>query len=39
MILIAFHHGLRVSELCGLKWERIYLDKQEMYVPDQVQGQ
>jgi len=32
MILMAFHHGLRVSELCGLKWDRVYLDKQEIYI-------
>jgi type 1 fimbriae regulatory protein FimB/type 1 fimbriae regulatory protein FimE len=32
MILMAFHHGLRVSELVHLRWERVYLDKQEVYV-------
>jgi type 1 fimbriae regulatory protein FimE len=29
MIRLAFHHGLRSSETCRLKWERIFLDKLE----------
>lgn len=32
MILLAYHHGMRASELCNLRWERVWLDKPEMYV-------
>ncbi len=32
MILLAFHHGLRSSEVCRLKWDRIFLDREEMLV-------
>jgi integrase len=32
MVLLAFHHGFRVSELVRLRWERVYLNKEEMYV-------
>lgn len=32
MILIAFRHGLRVSELISLKWQQIDLDAARLYV-------
>ena len=32
MIQIAYSHGLRASEVCGLKWERINLEKKTIYV-------
>jgi type 1 fimbriae regulatory protein FimB/type 1 fimbriae regulatory protein FimE len=34
MILLAFHHGLRVSELTGLTWDQVHLDrkKPEIYI-------
>jgi integrase len=32
MILIAYRHGLRVSELCALRWDQVNLDEEEMYI-------
>lgn len=32
LILVAFHHGLRVSELCGLRWEHFDLTTRMMTV-------
>jgi integrase len=32
MILLAFHHGLRASEVAGLKWEHVNLDKENIYI-------
>ena len=32
MILVAFRHGLRVSELCDLRWEQIDLDGGNMHI-------
>jgi integrase len=32
MILIAYRHGLRVSELVGLRWDQVRLDEGEMHV-------
>lgn len=32
MILIAYRHGLRVSELVDLAWDRIYLDQASLWV-------
>lgn len=32
MILLAWHHGMRASEVCTQRWERVYLDTQEIYV-------
>ena len=29
MILLAFRHGLRASELCALRWEQVDLDFEE----------
>jgi type 1 fimbriae regulatory protein FimB/type 1 fimbriae regulatory protein FimE len=31
-ILIAYRHGLRVSELCGLTWDRIDFDAADIHV-------
>src|SRR4051794_9469177 len=35
MILIAYRHGLRVSELVGLRWDMIDLNQGLMHVPPQ----
>lgn len=32
MILLAFHHGLRSSEVVRFRWERVYLDQEDIYV-------
>jgi hypothetical protein len=32
MILIAYRHGLRASELCGLRWDQIDLDTGRLHV-------
>jgi type 1 fimbriae regulatory protein FimE len=32
MILLAYHHGLRVSELCGLRWDDIDLKAKTIYI-------
>ena len=32
MILLSYHHGLRVSELCGLRWDDIDLKAGTIYV-------
>jgi type 1 fimbriae regulatory protein FimE len=32
MILVAYRHGLRASELCDLQWHQIELDQGRMYV-------
>lgn len=41
MIMIAFHHGLRCTELVKMKWERINLDREDIWilrVKDSVSG-
>jgi type 1 fimbriae regulatory protein FimB/type 1 fimbriae regulatory protein FimE len=32
MILLAFHHGLRASEVCHLRWDHVYLDRQDVFI-------
>src|SRR5204863_5434943 len=32
MILLAFRHGLRVSELVGLRWSQVALDEGKLHV-------
>jgi type 1 fimbriae regulatory protein FimB/type 1 fimbriae regulatory protein FimE len=32
MILIAYRHGLRASELCGLRWDQIELNNGRLHV-------
>jgi type 1 fimbriae regulatory protein FimB/type 1 fimbriae regulatory protein FimE len=32
MILMAWHHGLRASEVCRLRWERVFLKRDEVYI-------
>jgi type 1 fimbriae regulatory protein FimB/type 1 fimbriae regulatory protein FimE len=32
MILIAFHHALRCSELVRLRWDRVYLEKEDIWI-------
>jgi integrase len=32
MILIAYRHGLRASELCALQWSQVELDKARLHV-------
>jgi type 1 fimbriae regulatory protein FimE len=32
LILIAFHHGLRVSELVALRWDQVELDQGRLHV-------
>jgi type 1 fimbriae regulatory protein FimB/type 1 fimbriae regulatory protein FimE len=32
MILIAYRHGLRASELCGLRWDQIDLNNGRLHV-------
>jgi type 1 fimbriae regulatory protein FimB/type 1 fimbriae regulatory protein FimE len=32
MILIAYRHGLRASELCGLRWDQIELNTGRLHV-------
>src|SRR5271154_67062 len=32
MILVAYRHGLRASELCGLRWDQIELDSGRLHV-------
>jgi type 1 fimbriae regulatory protein FimB/type 1 fimbriae regulatory protein FimE len=32
MILVAYRHGLRASELCGLEWHQVELDAGRMHV-------
>jgi type 1 fimbriae regulatory protein FimE len=32
MIQMAYSHGLRASECCGLKWERVNLEKKTVHV-------
>jgi len=32
MVLLAFHHGLRCTELVRMKWERISLQNEDMWV-------
>jgi integrase len=32
MILIAYRHGLRASELCGLRWDQIDLNTGRLHV-------
>jgi type 1 fimbriae regulatory protein FimB/type 1 fimbriae regulatory protein FimE len=32
MILIAYRHGLRASELCGLRWDQIDLNSGRLHV-------
>lgn len=32
MILVAYRHGLRVAELCRLKWDQVDFDRRVIYV-------
>ena len=32
MVLLAFHHGLRCTELVRMKWERVDLDKEDIWI-------
>ena len=32
MILVAYRHGLRASEVCGLEWHQIELDQGRLHV-------
>ena len=32
MIRLAFHHGLRSSEVCRFKWERVFLEPQQIWI-------
>jgi integrase len=32
MVLVAYRHGLRASEVCGLEWHQIELDQGRMHV-------
>src|SRR5262245_59924173 len=32
MILVAYRHGLRASEVCGLEWHQIELDRGRLHV-------
>src|SRR6266571_9282098 len=32
MILVAYRHGLRASEICGLEWQQIELDQGRLHV-------
>jgi type 1 fimbriae regulatory protein FimB/type 1 fimbriae regulatory protein FimE len=32
MVLIAYRHGLRPTEACGLKWDNLHLDQAKMHV-------
>ena len=32
MVLLAWHHGMRASEVCRLRWERVYLAKEEIFI-------
>jgi integrase len=32
MILIAFRHGLRASELCDLRWDQVHFDSATLHV-------
>jgi integrase len=32
MILVAYRHGLRASEVCGLQWHQVELDQGRMHV-------
>lgn len=38
MILVAYRHGLRVSELVGLRWDQVHLDQGEMHVRRRKKG-
>jgi integrase len=32
MILVTYRHGLRASEVCGLRWDQIDLDSGRLHV-------
>ena len=32
MILVAYRHGLRASEVCGLEWHQVELDQGRLHV-------
>ena len=32
MILLAFHHGLRCSEVVRFRWERVYLEREDIQI-------
>lgn len=32
MIMVGFRHGLRVSELCGLRWDQVNFERKVMHV-------
>src|SRR5262245_52796889 len=38
MILLAFRHGLRATELVGLKWDQVSFDNATLHVPRVKQG-
>lgn len=38
MILLAYRHGLRVSELCGLRWDQLDLDQCLLFVSRRKNG-
>ena len=38
MILIAYRHGLRASELCGLRWDQIDLNSGRLHVQERKAG-
>ena len=38
MILLAFRHGLRASELCSLRWEQVDLVHAQVHVSQAKNG-
>lgn len=38
MILIAYRHGLRVGELCALRWDQVDFDQGFLHVRQLKQG-
>jgi type 1 fimbriae regulatory protein FimB/type 1 fimbriae regulatory protein FimE len=39
MILIAYRHGLRASELCDLEWQQVHLDRGRLDVVRRKNGE
>ena len=39
MILVAYRHGLRASEVCDLRWEQIDFNSATLHVPQSVEWQ
>src|SRR5690349_21004648 len=37
-ILITYRHGLRVSELCSLTWDRVHFDTADLHVARKKKG-